>query len=212
MSPPGDSGAGSTTSPPTCPCARRLAPRLPSTPPCRTSCLPGGGSPRLEGCSGDGLLPRRAPPFPSSRYFSPQSFGFALLARSSYHWQLSFLQAEQVLLDQLDEDGGCRRKCFQAVRQMQEDVWCPGKRPVISSHHLQVSVRPPAVEGPGQLWSGVPSPSPVGLAGAAQSGEGCMCDECRLGAPCPCLPPTHHCSLWRRTDPGCACVLSTWPR
>ncbi|KAL2771966.1 protein mab-21-like 3 [Daubentonia madagascariensis] len=66
-----------------------------------------------------------------------KSFGFNLLARSNYHWQLSFLQAEQVLLEQLDEDGGCRRKCFQAMRQLKEDVWCPGKRPVLTSHHLQ---------------------------------------------------------------------------
>ncbi|XP_047727785.1 protein mab-21-like 3 isoform X2 [Prionailurus viverrinus] len=66
-----------------------------------------------------------------------KSFGFALLACSNYHWQQSFLQAEQVLLDQLDEDGGCRRKCFQALRQMKEDVWCPGRRPVVTSHHLQ---------------------------------------------------------------------------
>lgn len=67
-----------------------------------------------------------------------KSFGFSLLACSNYHWQLSFLRAEQVLLEQLDEDGGCRRKCFQALRQMKEDVWCPGKRPVITSHHLQM--------------------------------------------------------------------------
>ncbi|XP_031313746.1 protein mab-21-like 3 [Camelus dromedarius] len=66
-----------------------------------------------------------------------KSFGFSLLACSNYHWQLSFLRAEQVLLEQLDEDGGCRRKCFQALRQMKEDVWCPGKRPVLTSHHLQ---------------------------------------------------------------------------
>lgn len=72
-----------------------------------------------------------------------QSFGFTLLARPHYHWQLSFLQAEQVLLEQLDEDGGCRRRCLQAVRQMTEDVWCPGTRPVITSHHLQVSAMPP---------------------------------------------------------------------
>ncbi|XP_058992710.1 protein mab-21-like 3 isoform X2 [Mustela lutreola] len=69
-----------------------------------------------------------------------KSFGFALLACSHYHWQLSFLQAEQVLLEQLDEDGGCRRKCLRALRQMKEDVWCPGRRPVITSHHLQVKV------------------------------------------------------------------------
>lgn len=66
-----------------------------------------------------------------------KSFGFTLLARSTYHWELSFVQAEQMLLEQLDEDGGCRRKCFQAMRQMKEDVWCPGERPVITSHHLQ---------------------------------------------------------------------------
>ncbi|XP_036129109.1 protein mab-21-like 3 [Molossus molossus] len=66
-----------------------------------------------------------------------KSFGFSLLAQSGYHWQLSFSRAEQVLLEQLDEDGGCRRRCFQALRQMKEDVWCPGKRPVLASYHLQ---------------------------------------------------------------------------
>ncbi|XP_008262833.1 protein mab-21-like 3 [Oryctolagus cuniculus] len=66
-----------------------------------------------------------------------KSFGFDLLACSSYHWHLSFLQAEKVLLQQLDEDGGCRRRCFQVLRQLKEDVWCPGRRPVITAHHLQ---------------------------------------------------------------------------
>ncbi|XP_004853855.1 protein mab-21-like 3 [Heterocephalus glaber] len=78
------------------------------------------------------------------RWPSPQrvecvkSFGFNLLARSNYHWQLSFSQAEQVLLQQLDEDGGCRRQCFWALRQLTEDVWCPGGRPAITAHHLQM--------------------------------------------------------------------------
>ncbi|XP_036991022.2 protein mab-21-like 3 isoform X2 [Artibeus jamaicensis] len=66
-----------------------------------------------------------------------KSFGFTLLARSHYHWQLSFPQAERVLLEQLDEDGGCRRQCLRALRQVKEDVWCPGSRPVLTSHHLQ---------------------------------------------------------------------------
>lgn len=81
-------------------------------------------------------------------FFFFQSFGFNLLPCSNYHWQLSFLRAEQVLLEQLDEDGGCRRKCFQVMRQLKEDVWCPGNRPVITSHHLQVSVGQVG-EGPG---------------------------------------------------------------
>lgn len=66
-----------------------------------------------------------------------KSFGFTLLACSSYHWQLSFLRAERELLAQLDDDGGCRRKCFQALRQMTEESWCPGQRPVLTSFHLQ---------------------------------------------------------------------------
>ncbi|ELK30842.1 PREDICTED: protein mab-21-like 3 isoform X2 [Myotis davidii] len=82
--------------------------------------------------------PRCLSRWPSSdRAKCVKSFGFSLLARWHYHWQLSFLQAERVLLEHLDEDGGCRRRCLQALRQMKEDVWCPGRRPVITSHHLQ---------------------------------------------------------------------------
>ncbi|XP_014390028.1 PREDICTED: protein mab-21-like 3 isoform X2 [Myotis brandtii] len=82
--------------------------------------------------------PRCLSRWPSSdRAKCVKSFGFSLLARWHYHWQLSFLQAERALLEHLDEDGGCRRRCFQALRQMKEDVWCPGRRPVITSHHLQ---------------------------------------------------------------------------
>lgn len=38
----------------------------------------------------------------------------------------------------IDEDGGCRRKCYRVVRKLKEDVWCPGSKPAITSHHLQV--------------------------------------------------------------------------
>ncbi|KAF5910949.1 hypothetical protein HPG69_000913 [Diceros bicornis minor] len=101
-----------------------------------------------------------------------KSFGFTLLACSNYHWQLSFLRAEQVLLEQLDEDGGCRRKCFQVMRQMKEDHWCPGKRPVITSHHLQVSVRDVGHRGPTAAVIGwVSSAFPQGLARATQKGQ-----------------------------------------
>ncbi|KAM8977405.1 protein mab-21-like 3 isoform 3-T3 [Pelodytes ibericus] len=69
-----------------------------------------------------------------------KSFGFDLLGRSNYHWQLSFLRAERLLLESMDEDGGCRMKCLRVMRQMKEDVWCPGTRPVITSQHLQMLV------------------------------------------------------------------------
>ncbi|XP_055962534.1 protein mab-21-like 3 [Sorex fumeus] len=74
---------------------------------------------------------------PPERVKCIKSFGFTLLAGSSYHWQLSFLWAEHELLAQLDEDGGCRRRCLQALRQLVEESWCPGRRPVVTAHHLQ---------------------------------------------------------------------------
>ncbi|XP_074672890.1 protein mab-21-like 3 [Strix aluco] len=66
-----------------------------------------------------------------------KSLGFDLLARSNYHWQLCFSRAEHMLMEGLDEDGGCRMKCFGVMRQMKEDVWCAGNKPVITAYHLQ---------------------------------------------------------------------------
>ncbi|XP_078512007.1 protein mab-21-like 3 [Lissotriton helveticus] len=68
---------------------------------------------------------------------SVKSFGFNLMARSNYHWQLSFMRAERVLLEGIDEDGGCRLKCFRVIRQLKEDFWCPGCKPVITAYHIQ---------------------------------------------------------------------------
>ena len=73
--------------------------------------------------------------------FSLQSFGFNLMATSNYHWLLSFSRAEQAMLGAIDEDGGCRRKCYRVVRQLKEDVWCPGNKPVITAFHLQVLIK-----------------------------------------------------------------------
>ncbi|KAL8202455.1 UNVERIFIED_CONTAM: hypothetical protein K2H54_015243 [Gekko kuhli] len=69
-----------------------------------------------------------------------KSFGFDLLATSNYHWQQSFSRAEHVLMQGLDEDGGCRRMCFRVMRQMKEDVWCAGSRPVLTAFHLQMVI------------------------------------------------------------------------
>lgn len=84
-------------------------------------------------CSGDKFASH-----PVSLPSPLQSFGFNLLARSNYHWQLGFSRAERLLMEGIDEDGGCRMKCFRVMRQMKEDVWCKGNKPVLSSYHLQV--------------------------------------------------------------------------
>ncbi|XP_036400638.1 protein mab-21-like 3 [Megalops cyprinoides] len=82
--------------------------------------------------------PRLLKRWPSTERVScTKSFGFNLMATSSYHWLLSFSRAEQVLLGGIDEDGGCRRKCYRIVRQLKEDVWCQGSKPVITTYHLQ---------------------------------------------------------------------------
>ncbi|KAK6486982.1 protein mab-21-like 3 [Huso huso] len=66
-----------------------------------------------------------------------KSFGFNLMASSNYHWLLSFTRVEQVLMCSIDDDGGCRRKCYRVIRQLKEDIWCPGSKPVITAYHLQ---------------------------------------------------------------------------
>ncbi|XP_048207805.1 protein mab-21-like 3 [Perognathus longimembris pacificus] len=78
---------------------------------------------------------RRWPPLETVQCV--KSFGFSLVALGSYHWQLSFPQAERALLAQMDEDGGCRRLCLRLLKQLTEDVWCPGPRPVITAQHLE---------------------------------------------------------------------------
>ncbi|XP_062979084.1 protein mab-21-like 3 [Elgaria multicarinata webbii] len=67
-----------------------------------------------------------------------KSFGFDLLASSNYHWHLSFSRAERILMAGLDEDGGCRMMCFRVLRQMKEDVWCVGNKPILTSFHLKM--------------------------------------------------------------------------
>ncbi|KAJ8253211.1 hypothetical protein GJAV_G00210330 [Gymnothorax javanicus] len=74
---------------------------------------------------------------PAERARSIKSFGFNLMATSNYHWLLSFSRAEQVLLGAIDEDGGCRRKCYRVIRQLKEEEWCPGSKPAITAYHLQ---------------------------------------------------------------------------
>ncbi|XP_051567112.1 protein mab-21-like 3 [Myxocyprinus asiaticus] len=78
---------------------------------------------------------RRWPSIERAHCIKP--FGYNLMATSNYHWLLSFSRAEQVLLSNIDEDGGCRRKCYRVVRQLNEDAWCPGSKPVITAFHLQ---------------------------------------------------------------------------
>lgn len=108
-----------------------------------------------------------------------------------------------MLLQELDEDGGCRRRCLQAARQMKEDAWCPGSRPVISSHHLQVSVRPPAAEDPGLLWAGgSPRRLLQGWPEPLRRGRGVSVTNSGWGRSGHVCHPTHERSSWRRTDLG----------
>ncbi|NWW84022.1 MB213 protein, partial [Rhynochetos jubatus] len=64
-----------------------------------------------------------------------KSLGFDLLARSNYHWHLCFSRAK--LMEGPNKDGGCHVKCFRVMRQMKEDAWCAGNKPVITVYHLQ---------------------------------------------------------------------------
>lgn len=58
-------------------------------------------------------------------------------------------------MEGLDEDGGCRMKCFRVMRQMKEDVWCAGNKPVITAYHLQVGITMISRYGPSICYRGM---------------------------------------------------------
>ncbi|XP_077982644.1 protein mab-21-like 3 isoform X2 [Glandiceps talaboti] len=61
---------------------------------------------------------------------------FDFVPKKSYYWHISTARMETALLQDLDEDGGCRKKCQRILKKLREDEFChEGK--LISSYHLK---------------------------------------------------------------------------
>ena len=60
------------------------------------------------------------------------------IAKEPFVWLLSFARCEQVLMEEIDKDGGCRKKAHRIMKRLREEFWCKTSKPVISSYFLKV--------------------------------------------------------------------------
>ena len=62
------------------------------------------------------------------------------IAKKPFDWLTSYSKCEEVLMEDIDSDGGCRRKSLRILKRFREMYWCKITKPVISSYHLKVCV------------------------------------------------------------------------
>ena len=62
------------------------------------------------------------------------------ITKDPFYWLLSFTKHEKALMEEIDKDGGCRKKSLRIMKGLREKFWCKFKKPVISSYHLKVDI------------------------------------------------------------------------
>lgn len=84
------------------------------------------------------------------RWLSPakiqriKSKGVALVPKKNYHWFVSYAEGEREIVEDIDDDGGCRRKCHRIMKALNEDCWfitVPHRKTPLSTYHLKVGYR-----------------------------------------------------------------------
>ncbi|XP_013403868.1 protein mab-21-like 3 [Lingula anatina] len=63
--------------------------------------------------------------------------GVQTVAKKNFDWIISFLKAEKKLIENIDSDGGCRKKSHRIMKKLNEDVWCDTTSRVITSYCLK---------------------------------------------------------------------------
>ncbi|XP_070575174.1 cyclic GMP-AMP synthase-like receptor 1 isoform X1 [Ptychodera flava] len=58
--------------------------------------------------------------------------------KKDYYWHMSTAAMERALLSDVDEDGGCRKKCLCILKKLREDFLCPDGDG-INSYHLKTA-------------------------------------------------------------------------
>jgi len=75
---------------------------------------------------------------PRDKITAIKHLGINGIAKQPFYWTLSFAVCEKELLDGIDADGGCRKKCQRIMKKLREDVWCPkGMKQELTSYHLK---------------------------------------------------------------------------
>ena len=83
-------------------------------------------------------------PHPSSLWPSPDiqkqtaKAGVNLTAHHDFEWRLSFINHEQIMLDHIDANGGCRKKVLRILKGLALDFWATSSKSALTSYHLKV--------------------------------------------------------------------------
>ena len=69
--------------------------------------------------------------------------GVQLVAKKNYHWLISYNECENVLVNHIDDDGGCRKKYHMIMKRLNYDIWSmkdenDEPKLVLCSYHLKV--------------------------------------------------------------------------
>jgi hypothetical protein len=76
---------------------------------------------------------------PSHKAQACKQCGYNDTAKKPFYWLSSYAECENILMDGIDEDGGCRKKTLRIMKNLREDIWRKTSyKPVISSYHLKV--------------------------------------------------------------------------
>lgn len=63
--------------------------------------------------------------------------GCELVGKQNLYWRYGFVKAEKILIDQIDSDGGCRKKLQRILKKLNEDVFCNTTKKAITSYCLK---------------------------------------------------------------------------
>ncbi|XP_033735598.1 protein mab-21-like 3 [Pecten maximus] len=67
-----------------------------------------------------------------------KDIGIHEVAKAPFYWTLSFAACEKELLESIDENGTCRRKCLRILKTLKEKIWCTDNaRKGLTSYHLK---------------------------------------------------------------------------
>ena len=68
-----------------------------------------------------------------------ENMGVNFVAKKDAHWCISFGHMEHELLEDIDSDGGCRKKVMRIMKSIRDEFFNQGKNPALSSYHLKVN-------------------------------------------------------------------------
>ena len=83
--------------------------------------------------------PHRGKTWPSRQKVEAiRAIGINATAKRPMEWMRCYAACEKELMNNIDSDGGCRKKCHRIMKAVREEFWCKTTKPAISSFMLKV--------------------------------------------------------------------------